>query len=87
MSRNDIPEIWAAAAKQRLDKLVLPNPVMDSFIIMDEDMVRTFPELEEKFLKPCVARLARRLDRVGKVEVEIAYHVPTSGVEVTVIVM
>lgn len=84
--RNDTPTIWAAAIEDRLHAMVAPIPVTDSFIIQDGDTACTFAELEGRFIKPCVERLAKRLSRVGKVEVEMAYHVPTSGVEVTVIV-
>jgi hypothetical protein len=87
MNTNETPKIWAAAVEDRLYELVKPEPVTDSFVVRDEDHGRTFSELEEKFLKPCVEKLAKQLTRVGKVKVEMAYHVPTAGVEVTVTVM
>ena len=82
----DRPEIWASAAEDLLYELVEPIPVTESFIILDEDHGRTFFELEEKFLKPCVEKLAKQLTRVGEVIVEISYDRQTSGVKVTVIV-
>lgn len=86
MNMNDVPKIWASAIEDRLYELVKPIPVTESFIIQDEDMFRSFPELAEKFLKPCVEKLAKQLTRVGEVVVEISYDQQTAGVKVTVTV-
>jgi len=58
--------------------LVKPIPVTESFIIQDEDLFQTFSVLEEKFLKPCVEKLAKQLTRVGEVIVEIEYDRQTA---------
>jgi hypothetical protein len=86
MKEREIHQIWTAAIKERLHAMVNPGPVIESFVVQDEDHGRTFAELEEKFIKPCVEKLAKQLTRVGKVEVKMAYYAPTAGVEVTVIV-
>jgi hypothetical protein len=86
MNMNDIPKIWASEVEDRLYELVKPVPVTESFIIRDEDQSQALSELEEKFLKPCVEKLAKQLTRVGEVIVETSYDRRTAGVKVTVIV-
>jgi hypothetical protein len=86
MNMNETPKIWASAVEARLYELVNSIPVTESFIIRDEDHGQTFSELEEKFLKPCVEKLAKQLTRVGEVVVEMSYDRQTAGVKVTVTV-
>jgi hypothetical protein len=86
LRQTQAPEIWASEAEDLLYELVKPTPVTGSFIIRDEDQSRTFSELKEKLLKPCVEKLAKQLTRVGEVVVEISYDRQTAGVKVTVTV-